>query len=137
MRRLEAPQPRVALGVALRGVASAALDVSDGFAADLGHILERAGVGARIDFDRLPLAAGLSAFAGHEAVRAAMIGGGDDYELCFTAPASVAAAVAQAGAAAGVPVTRVGRIVSGSGLAIVDGAGRELRPARAGYDHFG
>jgi thiamine-monophosphate kinase len=137
IRRLEAPQPRVALGTALRGVASAALDVSDGFAADLGHILQRSGVGARIEYERLPLSPGVRTFAGHDTVRAAMVAGGDDYELCFTAPASAAAAVEGAGAATGVPVTRVGRIVAGGGLAIVDGDGSELRLTRAGYDHFG
>jgi thiamine-monophosphate kinase len=137
IRRLEAPQPRVALGTALRGVASAALDVSDGFAADLGHILQRSGVGARIEYERLPLSPGLRAFASHDTVRAAVVSGGDDYELCFTAPASAAAAVEGAGAATGVPVTRVGQIVAGGGLAVVDGDGSELRLARAGYDHFG
>ena len=137
VQHLEAPQPRVALGIALRGVASAAIDVSDGFAADLGHILERSGVGARIEFDRLPVSDALAPWAGDEAVRAALLGGGDDYELCFTAPATACAAVEGAAARAGVRVTRVGRIVAGGGLAVVDPAGQVLQPSRAGFDHFG
>lgn len=137
IERLEAPRPRVALGIALRGVATAALDVSDGFAADLGHILERSGVGARVEVDRLPLSAALAPFAADAAVQAASLGGGDDYELCFTAPVAAAPAVERAAAAAGVPVARVGRIVSGSGLSIVDAAGRDVSAPRAGYDHFG
>lgn len=137
VRRLEAPQPQVALGIALRGAATAALDVSDGFAADLGHILHRSGVGAHIAFDRLPLSAALARFAGDDTVRVAVLGGGDDYELCFTASPPAAAAVERAAGLAGVRVTRVGRIVSGSGLTIVDGAGLPLQASRAGFDHFG
>ncbi|MCE2947652.1 MAG: thiamine-phosphate kinase [bacterium] len=137
IERLEAPQPRVALGLALRGIASAALDVSDGFAADLGHILERSGVGACVEVARLPASAALAPFADDPAVREALLGGGDDYELCFTAPAAAAADVVRAAAQAGVLVTRVGRIVPGAGLALVDEDGRELPPARRGFDHFG
>ncbi|MCA3150078.1 MAG: thiamine-phosphate kinase, partial [Rhodocyclaceae bacterium] len=137
MQRLEAPQPRVALGIALRGVASAAIDVSDGFAADLGHILERSGVGARIEFDCLPVSDALVPWAGDEAVRAALLGGGDDYELCFTAPATARAAVERAAGLAGVRVTRVGRIEAGGGLAVIDPSGQVLQPPRAGFDHFG
>ncbi len=137
VQRLEAPQPRVALGIALRGVASAAIDISDGFAADLGHILERSGVGACIEFDRLPVSAALAQSTGDEAVRAALLGGGDDYELCFTAPATASAAVERAAGLAGVRVTRVGRIVAGGGLAVVGPAGQVLPPSRAGFDHFG
>ncbi len=137
IQRLEAPQPRVGLGLQLRGVASAALDVSDGFAADLGHILERSGVGARIEVERLPASAALAPFAGDPWVRDALLGGGDDYELCFTAPASAAGDVVQAAARSGVPVTRVGHVVAGEGLVLVDADGREVQPARAGFDHFG
>jgi thiamine-monophosphate kinase len=137
IRRLEAPMPQVALGLALRGIASAALDVSDGFAADLGHVLERSGVGARIEVDRLPASPALAPFVGHPVVRDALLGGGDDYELCFTAPAAAAGEVRNAAALAGVAVTRVGCVVADGGLALVDGEGRPLQPARTGFDHFG
>ncbi len=137
IERLESPQPRVALGIALRGVASAALDVSDGFVADLGHILDRSGVGARIERERLPLSAALAPFAQAPEVQAARSGGGDDYELCFTAPATAADAVRRAACTAGVTVTQVGRVVAGRGLTLVDGAGRTVVPDRGGYDHFG
>jgi len=137
VRRLEAPQPQVALGLALRGIARAALDVSDGFVADLGHVLERSGVGARIEVDRLPVSGALAPFAREPAVRDAMLGGGDDYELCFTAPAHAAGDVASAATRSGVQVTRVGSIVAGTGLVLVDAGGGDVRPARAGFDHFG
>jgi len=137
VRRLEVPQPQVALGLALRGLASAALDVSDGFAGDLGHILERSGVGARIDVERLPASAALAPFTDDPAVRDALLGGGDDYELCFTAPQGAAGEVEAAAARAGVQVTRVGCIVDGGGLVLVDVGGCVLQPRRTGFDHFG
>ena len=135
--RLEAPQPRVALGLALRGVATAAIDVSDGFAADLGHVLARSRVGARVQVGRLPLPAALAAHRDHALVGAAALGGGDDYELCFTAPASAREHVLTAAAAAAVPVTRVGEVVAGGGLELLDDHGSPVRAERAGFDHFG
>jgi thiamine-monophosphate kinase len=134
--RLEAPRPRVALGLALRGVASAAIDVSDGLCADLGHVLERSGVGARVRVDDLPRSDALAGCRDDPAVRAAVLGGGDDYELCFTAPASRHDRVLAAGAAAGVRVSAVGEIVAGRELVLLDGHGAVVRPPRAGYEHF-
>lgn len=144
--RLEAPTPRVGLGLALRGIAHSAIDVSDGFSADLGHILSRSRLAAQVEVARLPVSPSLAAYAGTPAVREAIIAGGDDYELCFTAPVSARAAVETAGHAAGVPVTRVGAIdaplpgaedaVQGAALSLVDADGRRLQPARAGFDHF-
>jgi thiamine-monophosphate kinase len=134
--RLEAPQPRVALGLALRGLAHAAIDVSDGFIADLGHILARSGVGANVRYAGLPLPGGLAVADDHPAVLAAVLGGGDDYELCFTAPVAARAAIEAAGEAAGVAVSRVGEIVAGAGCVVVDSKGREIAIERAGYDHF-
>jgi thiamine-monophosphate kinase len=137
VRRLEAPQPQVALGLALRGIARAALDVSDGFVADLGHVLERSRIGARVEVDRLPVSAALAPFSHDPVVRDALLGGGDDYELCFTAPASAADDVESAAARSGVRVTRVGSITAGAGLLLVDAGGGEVQPGRAGFDHFG
>jgi thiamine-monophosphate kinase len=134
LRKLERPQPRVALGRALLGVAHAALDVSDGFAADLSHILARSGVGAQVWVDALPMHPQLAA----ERSRwlPAIAAGGDDYELCFTAAPAQAAAVQAAAAQAGVAVHKVGRIVAGSGLRLLDAGGQAITLERLGYDHF-
>ncbi len=134
LRKLERPQPRVALGRALLGVAHAALDVSDGFAADLSHILARSGVGAEVWAAALPTHPQLAA----ERTRwlPAIAAGGDDYELCFTAAPAQAAAVEAAAAAVGVAVSKVGRIVAGSGLRLLDAGGQAVTLERLGYDHF-
>ncbi len=134
-RAMEQPQPRVALGLALRGMASSAIDLSDGLVGDLGHVLKRSGVGAVVDVDALPRSAVLAAqptASQHEC----LLAGGDDYELLFTAPPSRHDAVRAAGAAAGVAVTCCGRITAEPGLRIVDGAGRPLGARFSGFDHF-
>lgn len=133
--RLHEPAPRVALGCALRGVAHAAIDVSDGLAGDLGHILERSGKGAVLDADAVPTGPALERQA-VDLRRRFALAGGDDYELCFTAPRSRRAAVQAAGQAAGVPVTRIGHVTAGPGLRLVDGAGSPLDPAPDAFDHF-
>ena len=135
--RLETPTPRVALGLALRGVASAAIDVSDGLAGDLGHILEQSRVGARLEADLLPGLMGAPAGAvPHERRLECVLAGGDDYELLFTAAPAQAAEVAAAAAAGGVPVTRIGRIEAAPGLRLVDGAGQPVPHRYASFDHF-
>lgn len=134
LQKLERPQPRVALGQALLGLAHAALDVSDGFAADLSHILARSGVAADVWLDALPTHTAL--LAQGDVLRACIAAGGDDYELCFTAAAVDEAAVLAAGQAAGVAVTKVGRIVAGQGLRLLDAAGAVVQLERLGYDHF-
>jgi thiamine-monophosphate kinase len=135
-RALEWPQPRVALGLALRGIASAALDVSDGLAQDLGHILAASKVGAELDIARLPLSPALSALPAGVARRSAL-SGGDVYELCFCAPPAARAALAALSATLSLPLTRVGRIDAGSGLRVLDETGTELAPVAGGFDHFG
>ncbi len=135
--RLETPTPRVALGMALRGIAHAAIDVSDGLAADLGHVLKRSGVAATIELARLPLSDALRARLADERAAGWILGGGDDYELCFTAPAGVREVIEDLGRDVGVPVTRIGRVDAGAGLTVLDGDGRPLRLAKAGFDHFG
>lgn len=134
--RLEMPTPRVALGQALRGIASSALDVSDGLLGDLGHILAQSRVGACID-TRLTsplLAAGLP--DNEELVRKCTLAGGDDYELCFTAAPELRAQVAAAALASDTPVTRIGSVQSQAGLRLLDAQGQELLERYASFDHF-
>lgn len=133
---METPQPRVALGLALRGVATSAIDLSDGLAGDLGHVLRRSGVAAVLETDALPRSAALAAQA-PAVQRLCTLAGGDDYELLFTAPREREAEVRAAAAQAGVAVTPIGRIESGSGLRVTDGRGQALPgPLPAGFDHF-
>jgi len=132
---MELPQPRVTLGLALRGVASSAIDISDGLLGDLRHVLRRSGVAAVIDADALPRSADLSAQPAALRYECGLAGG-DDYELLFTAPAAHAARVAQASRETGVPVTRIGRIEQGAGVRVVDHTGAEVPMAFGAFDHF-
>jgi thiamine-monophosphate kinase len=134
--RLHAPEPRVALGRRLRGTATAAIDVSDGLVADVGHICERSRLAAEIEAPALPRAAALAALGDAALAWSCILAGGDDYELAFTAPADAREAVEQAGAAAGVPVTRIGRMGAGTGVVVRDAAGAPMPIAAPGYDHF-
>jgi thiamine-monophosphate kinase len=130
------PTPRVALGIALRGLANSAIDISDGLLADLGHILERSGVGARLEFSALPMLPVVQSYL-HEAVaRDCVLAGGDDYELCFTAPTSQRDAIHAAAARAEVAVTRIGQITVEAGLSVTGADGQPLLYDRTGYDHF-
>ena len=135
-RAMETPEPRVALGQALRGIATSAIDVSDGLLGDLAHVLRRSGVGARVEVDALPQSAVLAAMP--EALRRECgLAGGDDYELLFTAPAAAAAAVRAAGERCGVAVTRIGTVEAEGGLRLADAAGRAVERQRFGaFDHF-
>lgn len=136
IERLHLPQPRVALGQALAGLASAAIDVSDGLAADLGHILARSGVGARIEADSLPVSATLRERCSAPEALVFALSGGDDYELCFTVPAEREQQLAALAADTGVAVTRIGTIEVEPGLRLLDPDGRALPLPRGGYDHF-
>jgi len=130
------PTPRIELGLALRGLASSAIDISDGLLGDLSHILERSHVGATLEFSALPTLPVTQAYL-HEAVaRDCVLAGGDDYELCFTAPASKRNAVLAAAASAGVTVTRIGHIHAEPGLTVNDANGQPLHVDKTGYDHF-
>jgi thiamine-monophosphate kinase len=134
-RAMECPQPRVALGEALRGVASSAIDVSDGLLGDLGHVLERSGVGATVEADALPRSAILAAQP--LALRREMgLAGGDDYELLFTAPVAAREAVLRAAALSATPVSRIGRIEAEPGLRLVDDRGQALLHNFGSFDHF-
>lgn len=130
------PEPRVALGQALRPIASAAIDVSDGLAADLRHILEASHVGARLELERLPISQELAGSVGRERAQELALAGGDDYELCFTLAPDREALLARVAADAACELTRVGVIEKGSGLRLFLG-GVETRIAARGYDHFG
>lgn len=133
--RMHAPTPRVALGLALRGIAHAAIDVSDGLAGDLGHILARSQVGATLDVDALPPGPVLAQRDLHLR-RRFTLAGGDDYELCFTAPARQRDAVYRAAQAAGTAVTRIGRIDAEPGLRLLDAAGEPVQAIPDSFDHF-
>ena len=138
--RLECPTPRVALGLALRGVASAAIDVSDGLLGDLGHILKQSGVGATVDID---MAASLVASRSSalqiptEQWRTWALAGGDDYELLFSAPALMRGAVAAAAQSCQTTVTRIGQIDAEQGLRLLDGQSQPARNTYISFDHFG
>ena len=132
---MEMPLPRNGLGIRLRGIATSAIDVSDGFVGDLGHILSRSGVGAVVDVDALPKSAVLAAQP-LALQRQCLRAGGDDYELVFTALPSRRDAVAAAAVGAGIAVTRVGRIEAGSALRLVDRDGAAVESSFASFDHF-
>ena len=134
-RAMEMPQPRVALGQALRGVASSAIDLSDGLLGDLAHVLQRSGVGAELRVDAVPRSAVLGALP--EALqRECTLAGGDDYELLFSAAPGAAARVAAAARAAQVPVTRIGRLSAAAGLRLIDRDGRPVAHTFGSFDHF-
>jgi len=141
--RLERPTPRVALGLALRGLASSAMDVSDGLLGDLGHVLKSSRVGAEIDVhittDLLASGALQESAKGifdAETMMPCALAGGDDYELVFTAPAARRAAVQAASSASGTQVTRIGRITPAPGLRLLDRTGQPLPGRFASFDHF-
>lgn len=135
--RLHRPTPRVSLGIALRDCATAAVDISDGLAQDLGHVLRASRVGAQLDVDRLPLSTAVTHYSvGEDRIREAL-GGGDDYELCFTVPRSCLHRLDGIASKVGVQITRVGTIQPGTELELVHA---DLSPARLdspGYIHFG
>lgn len=126
---LHRPQPRVALGLALRALAHAAIDVSDGLLADLGHILDASGCAARLSIPDLP-PQGIA--------RDCFLAGGDDYELVFTAPAESDAEVVRLGQTPGLPLTRIGEIVAGAAGSLIlhDANGQAIVPTQRGFDHF-
>jgi thiamine-monophosphate kinase len=135
LERLNRPQPRVAAGLGLRGLASACIDLSDGLAADLGRLLSASGVGARIDLRRLPLSPAYDcAFAQYGWDLA--LAHGDDYELCFTIPSAREAAFRQASIRFGVSCAYIGDIETEPGLRAMDESGQPYIVKHAGYDHF-
>lgn len=136
LRALETPQPRVELGLALRGIAHAAIDISDGLLADLGHILERSQLGAGIRYDALPAHDALIPLLEAPWAQDCLLAGGDDYELCFTAPAMRRDDIAGIGARLNLQLRRIGEITTGNGLTLRDAVGRPVSREKNGYDHF-
>lgn len=134
--RLDRPQPRIAVGERLRGRASACIDVSDGLVADLGHIAAASGVGIEIELARVPASEAFRAAVAADRQSTLQLAGGDDYELAFTiAEADVEAALA-ALRASGLPTTRIGRVVRGSGVRVLDRDGNPMDLPRRGWEHF-
>lgn len=129
------PQPRVRLGLALRGMASAALDISDGLLADLGHILQASRVGAELDWRALPLPR-LQTPVGEEALQQAVLAGGDDYELCFTAAPQHREALLALSQQLNLPLNCIGKTTASPGLTVLNG-NVSLDIAKKGYQHFG
>lgn len=137
LSRLNRPIPRVEAGQQLLSVASACIDISDGFAADLGHILESSHVGAEIELASLPASSSLSSLAiDDQQRRNYMLFGGDDYELCFTAPASGRAKIEALSDRLSCTLTRVGKIISEPGIYAIENAHRQSVDIK-GFDHFG
>ncbi len=135
--RYRLPQPRLTLGRALIGTAHAMMDVSDGLVADLRHICAASAVAAVIEAARLPLSPAAQAAIGAEPSRIkAALGGGDDYELLFTAPLAAEAALRAIAAAQGVPIAAIGRIETGAGVTVIDAQGAAVTVEVAGYQHF-
>ncbi len=164
---LHQPQPRVALGLALRGIANSAIDISDGLFADLGHILESSQLGAEIDFALLPVSAvmracltpadlplsgeelafppgsppdkgagGLGGQRGVELLQRCVLSGGDDYELCFTAPVAKRSVIEAIAKQLQLPLTRIGSINTGQGCTVRGSDGSVMKNEKGGYDHF-
>lgn len=136
-QRLERPEPRIVEGLALRGIASAAIDISDGLAQDLGHILQRSGVGAQLEVDRLPLSRSVAASLDRDAALMTALSSGDDYELCFTVPPDRAALLTAMASAWDCRCTGIGVITEEPGLQLRRADGAAFRLGRSGYDHFG
>jgi thiamine-monophosphate kinase len=135
--RYRLPQPRLRLGRALRGLASAALDLSDGLVADLGHIAAVSGVGMRLDAAKIPLSpAGARALAADGARLARVLAGGDDYELALTISPENSTKLAAIAAATAIPVTVIGEVIAGQGVRVEDAAGRAIALGAGGYAHF-
>jgi len=135
-KRLHWPEPRVELGERLRGLARSAIDVSDGLAGDLGHILERSQVGAVVEYERIPRAACFKTVDDEILERDCVLSGGDDYELLFTAPSSRRAVLESLSGELGLPLTRIGVIETGAAKLVVRDASGEPMAHRGGYDHF-
>lgn len=135
IERLQRPTPRIELGRRLVGLANSAIDLSDGLIGDLGHVLRRSGVAARIEWEKIPRSATLLALGESDQQRLALAGG-DDYELLFSVPPGRRAEIESIGGYARVAVSRIGRIEAGSGLTVVDRDGRAMDIEAQAFDHF-
>jgi len=134
--RLYEPTPRVALGQALRGLATAAIDISDGLLADLTHICRLSGTGATVELNNVPVSSIGSKHIGSDEGRNAILAGGDDYELCFTAHANSRDSIEDLTDVLGIPITRIGQIKRGKGVSLLGADGKPVKIDGRGYDHF-
>ncbi|HXS51952.1 MAG TPA: thiamine-phosphate kinase [Usitatibacter sp.] len=134
--RLYEPTPRVSLGQALRGLATAAIDISDGLLADLGHICKLSKLGAVVELAALPLSPIGARHVASDAGRTAIVAGGDDYELCFTAHPNSRESIQDLTKMLGVPITRIGQVKRGKGVSLVGPDGKAVKIDGRGYDHF-
>jgi thiamine-monophosphate kinase len=132
--RLHQPQPRVVLGLALRGIANSAIDISDGLLADLGHILERSRVGAEISYAAIPCVN--SGSQADNIVQRCILSGGDDYELCFTASVAYRTEIEKISATLALPLTRIGKVTAGNACTVRAADGGIMQIKEQGYDHF-
>lgn len=135
--RLDRPQPRIELAQALRHLASAAIDLSDGLLADLGHICQRSGCGARLALPSIPLSPALDQFIRVQDDWSVPLASGDDYELCLVVPLQRQVEFEQIAAGLETPLSRVGEIEAEPGIRCFDAAGNTVKTGRGGYDHFG
>jgi thiamine-monophosphate kinase len=136
VRRFAYPEPRVDAGLALRGLASACIDISDGLLADLGHVLESSGVGATVLTAKLPLSKRLLELHGLEGAQRLALTGGDDYELLFTAPPERQQLIEEGLEALGCPVACIGSVDAEPGLRCLEASGHGMKVAEPGYKHF-
>ena len=135
--RLQRPEPRIGLGLGLVGVASAGLDVSDGLISDLGHLCTASGVGAVVTASAVPLSLPAARqVTNNQELLTSLVTGGDDYELVFTVPPEKRRAVEDLGKRLALRITRIGRIIDGQGVQIIDETGQEIEIKRPGYAHF-
>jgi thiamine-monophosphate kinase len=133
---LDTPVPRVALGQGLIGLASSAIDISDGLLADLGHILKCSGVGAVIRMDEISCSTSMKKYLPRPLAIQCLLAGGDDYELCFTASRSVRKKIEALSREQSVPLTRIGEICEGEDFVVLDAGGNPVTLEAKGYDHF-
>lgn len=136
LQALERPLARVDAGLALRGVASACIDISDGLLADATHIANASKVAIVIELEKLPVSPGFIEWLDQRQYAGLVLGGGDDYELCFTFAAQDHARISQQLELAGQTWQIIGRIESGSGVTVIDSDGQLLSLDRIGYQHF-
>ncbi len=136
LNALHRPQPRVCLGLTLIDLAHGAIDISDGLLSDLGHITKASNVGATIQLNKLPCSLFISKHLNEKQIQQCLLAGGDDYELCFTAPQKLRAKIEKMSAELHLPIALIGNIHAGSGLVVLDQNKQKITLEKTGYDHF-